>query len=305
MSLSRRGFLHRAAAAVAAAGLAEAAGAFPLGLVPGLQLWTVGKELEANEDQTLREIARIGYRELELFELPKAPREFRKKCDGLGLRIVGGHFYLNALRRHATIDGAHELGLKYLIVVFPTLRAWADKDISRMSVRELTPAYEKISLADYQWNAEQFNEIGVKVKREGLQLGYHNHAIDFKRLDGTTGLDTLIGATSPGQVVFEMDCGHVIHAGFDPIAYLEKYPARIELLHLKDLKRGYQVSASLDTEERDTNAELGSGVIDWHRLFAVAGRGSVRHYFVEHEGEMDRSHLEAIKVSYDYLRQFS
>ena len=96
-----------------------------------------------------------------------------------------------------------------------------------------------------------------------------------------------------------------LHTITNPIDYLQKYPARIELLHLKDLKKGYHISSSLDTEEQDTNAELGAGVIDWRRLFAVARHGAVKHCFVEHEGEMDRPHLEAIKVSYDYLRQFS
>src|ERR1035438_828628 len=48
----------------------------------------------------------------------------------------------------------------------------------------------------------------------GLQLGYHNHAIDLKKLEGgVMGLDTLIQGTDPNLVVFEMDCGHVIHAG--------------------------------------------------------------------------------------------
>jgi len=99
-----------------------------------------------------------------------------------------------------------------------------------------------------------------------------------------------------------MDCGHVIHAGYDPIAYLNKYPMRIELLHIKDLVPGYHVSTTLDTEDKDTNAEIGSGSIDWKKLFATAGRyGHVKHYFVEHEGKMAHPPLEALRISYDYL----
>jgi sugar phosphate isomerase/epimerase len=285
------------------AGFNQRACAFPLGLAPGVQLWSVGAELERDEDATLRELARIGYRELELFELPKSPAVFKKKCDDLGLKLVSGHFYLDSLRRRATIDSALELGLNYMIVVFPTLRVWSAKDISAMSVRELTPAYEKISLADYRWNAEQFNEIGAGLKRDGLQLGYHNHAIDLKPLGETTGFDALILATDPGLVVFEMDCGHVIHAGADPIAYLKKYRTRTQLLHLKDLKPGFGISSSIDTEEKDTNAEIGRGAIDWPGLFEVARNAGIKHYFVEHEGPMDHPHLQALQISYQYLQQ--
>jgi sugar phosphate isomerase/epimerase len=309
MSISRRHFMQRSAAAAlsatAWASLSRRAAAFPLGLAPGVQLWSVGDELEQDEDGTLRALAKIGFKEVELFELPKSPVAFRKNFDNLGLKIVGGHFYLDSLRRQETLDSAHVLGLHYLIVVFPTLRVWADKDISNMTVKELNPAYEKITLEDYRWNAEQLNKLGVTVKRSGLQLGYHNHAIDLKPLGNIRGLDVLIDATDPHLVVFEMDCGHVIHAGQDPIAYLKKYGSRIQLLHLKDLKAGYGVSSSIDTEEKDTNAELGLGVIDWQGVFNAAKPAGVKHYFIEHEGKMDHSHLEALQISYRYLERLT
>jgi sugar phosphate isomerase/epimerase len=241
---------------------------------------------------------------VELFELPPSPPEFRKKCDDLGLKCVSGHFYLDSLSNRKTIDAAKVLGLQYMIVVFPTLRSLAGQDISNRSVDELNPLYEQISLDDYKWNAEQFNEYGELLKADGLQLGYHNHAVDLKQFGSVTGFESLIAATDPNRVVFEMDCGHVIHAGHDPITYLRQYPARIQLLHLKDLKPGYSISTSLDTEEKDTNAEIGSGVIDWKRLFDVAKWGNVKHCFVEHEGQMDHSPLEAIAISYKYLQQF-
>ncbi|HJQ19437.1 MAG TPA: hypothetical protein VJ867_03740, partial [Gemmatimonadaceae bacterium] len=169
--------------------------AYPLGLKPGVQLWSVGEELSRDTAATLRQLARIGFRELEIFELPKSPRDFRRQCDDLGLSLVSGHFYLQSLADHKTIEAAQLLGLEYIIVVFPTLVSMKDRDISNASVRELTPLYERITLDDYRWNAEQFNRIGEQLAREGLQLGYHNHAIDLKPLDGTTGFDELIART--------------------------------------------------------------------------------------------------------------
>jgi sugar phosphate isomerase/epimerase len=301
MTISRRQFISAIAVGGLAARFSRRALAFPLGLPPGLQLWTVKDELRTDTPGTLRQLSRMGIRELELFELPPAPRELRKQCDDLGLSMVGGHFYLQSLASAKTLDSAHELGLKYIIVVFPTLRSLKDRDISGMSVKELMPLYEKITLDDYRWNAAQFNAYGERLRGEGFQLGYHNHAVDLKRLDGRIALDLLIDETNPELVVFELDTGHVIHAGRDPIQYLRKYPTRIQLLHLKDLEPGFRVSRRIDTEDMDTNAELGSGVIDWRALFAVAARGHIAHWFIEHEGAMKDPPMTAVAHSLRYL----
>jgi sugar phosphate isomerase/epimerase len=304
MRSSRRSFVRHAAAATIAlsAGLAPRARAYPLGLDPGLQLWSVKDALEADQAGTLRKIGAMGYREVELYQLPASVATFKQQCADSGLAIVGGHFYLQSLKDNRTIDAALQLGMSYVIVVFPTLQSIRDKDISDMSVRDLNPLYEKITADDYKWNADQFNHYGAQVKQSGLQLGYHTHAVDLKRFGQRSAFEILIESTDPGLVVFEMDCGHVIHAGADPMAYLRKYPTRIQLLHLKDLKAGYGISASIDTEEKDTNAELGAGVIDWKTLFQVAAKGSIKHYFIEHEGEMAHPPLASAANSLAYLK---
>ena len=300
---SRRRFIHSAAASAAwlstsASGLR----ANPLGLPIGLQLWTVREELQKNFDATLHKIAQIGYREVELFELPAASKQYRRnRFSDAGLSCISGHFYLDEFKHQRTIDAAKELGLEYMIVVFPTLRSLIASEVSKMKFEDLVPLYEKITLDDYKWNAEQFNRLGETLKKSGLQLGYHNHAVDLKRFGNVIALDTLIESTDPRFVTFEMDCGHVVHAGHDPVAYLKKYPTRIGLLHLKDLKPGFEPSTSLDTELKGTNTELGAGGIDWKQLFSAAKQGNVKHYFVEHEGKMDHPSLEAITLSYDYL----
>ena len=305
MNISRRSFVCRAALASSVAWLGRGGRllrANPLGLAPGVQLWTVREEMKEDLDGTLRQVAAIGYREVELFETPKAPREFRKKVEDAGLTCVSGHFELRDLKDPATIAAAQELGLKYMILVFPSLRSQPGLNLATTEFKDLVPLYEKISLSDYQWNAEQLNQCAANLKRHGIRSGYHNHAIDFKRFGNTLGFDALIQNTDPKLVCFEMDCGHVIHAGHDPIAYLKKYPTRIELLHIKDLVPGFQISTTLDTEDKDTNAEIGAGSIDWKELFETAKHGNVKHYFVEHEGKMAHPPLEALRISYNYLQ---
>jgi len=306
MRISRRNYLRCAILAGGAAWLGRSSRLFealPLGLPAGVQLWSVREQLKTDPDGTLRKLAEIGYREVELFETPESPREFRKMVEDAGLKCVSGHFELKDMKDPATIAAANELGLSYMILVFPALPSLENKSVDA-NFEQFVPLYEKISLSDYQWNAEQLNRCAENLKRHGIRAGYHNHAIDFKDLGGARGFDTLIRNTDPNLVCFEMDCGHVIHAGYDPIAYLNEYPTRIELLHVKDLVPGYRVSTTLDTEDKDTNAEIGSGSIDWKKLFATAARyGHVRHYFVEHEGKMAHPPLEAVQISYNYLQK--
>jgi sugar phosphate isomerase/epimerase len=311
VTASRRAFLQSFGKGVLSAGLLSRTAkplraAFPLGLPPGLQLWSIREDLARNEDATLRKIAEIGYRELEHYKMPQSPAEFRRKCEDAGLNLVSAHFDMPLAQfgSQKTIDGAKEMGLQYMIVVFPMLRALSGPNVPRMSFSELNVLYEKISPDDYKWNAEQFNLIGERVKKAGMQLGYHNHAIDLKKLKGgVVGLDALIQATDPDLVVFEMDCAHVIHAGADPISYLRKYPGRIGMIHVKDLKAGYSISTTLDTEDKDTDAEIGAGVIDWRRLFGVVKPNDLKHWFVEHEGKMDHPPMESIAISYHYLKR--
>src|SRR5262245_40965251 len=97
MRVSRREFVAIVGAASIGAMLPIRLRPYPLGLQPGVQLWSVGRNLYADEAGTLRELSRIGFRELELFELPRSPREFKRRCDDLGLSLVSGHFYLQSL----------------------------------------------------------------------------------------------------------------------------------------------------------------------------------------------------------------
>lgn len=238
--------------------------------------------------------------------MPGSPAEFRRKCEAHGLKLVSSHFDMppEQFGSQKTIDGAKQMGLQYMIVVFPTLRSLSGKDTSHLTFRELSKIYETISLSDYKWNADELNRLGERVKRAGMQLGYHNHAIDLKKLQGgVAGFDALIQGTDPNLVVFEMDCAHVIHAGADPIAYLRKYPDRIRMIHVKDLVAGYSISTTLDTEDKDTDAAIGAGVIDWRKLFGAIKPGSLKHWFVEHEGKMAHTHMESIAMSYNYLEQ--
>ena len=301
MTTTRRDFLKLAgAASVATFGLRDAlqVAAYPLGLPLGLQLYSLRELLPKDFDGTLKAIAAAGYTEVEAagYYAMSAP-EFKQSMDGAGLRCVSGHYPLDMLqpRLETILEYAKEVGLQYVVCSSPSL-----KDPSRVNLSTKNPGYHEawvqaFTLDDWKWNAEQYNQIGKRVKAEGMKFGYHNHTTEFRKLKNIVPYDVLIQQTDPELVTFEMDCGWVVVAGYSPAEYLTKYPTRISMLHVKDfdLKKG---------TEHLQSTELGRGTLDYRPIFEAAKKGGhLTHCFVEQE-EFDMPPLEAIKVDAEYMR---
>ena len=297
---SRRQFLKIAGAAslAAAAGLRPSfLGAYPLGLPLGLQLYSLRELLPKDFDGTLKGIAAAGYTEVEAAGFyAMTAQDFKQSMTAAGLNCVSAHYPLNLLQPQldSILEYAKELGLQYVVCSSPSL-----KDPSRLKVSSKDPGYHEawvqaFTMDDWKWNAEQFNQIGSRVKSQGMHFGYHNHTTEFRKLGKVVPYDELIRLTDPELVTFEMDCGWVAVAGYSPAEYLTKYPTRISMLHVKefDLKIG---------TEHPQSTELGRGTIDYRPILEAAKKGGhLTHYFVEQE-EFDMPPLEAIKVDAEYL----
>jgi len=297
---SRRDFMKLAgAAAVTAIAFHDAIplAAYPLGLPLGLQLYSLRELLPKDFDGTLKAIAAAGYTEVEAAGFyAMSAQDFKQSMDTAGLRCVSAHYPLSMLQPQleSVLAYAKELGLQYVVCSSPSLQ-----DPARVKLSPKDPGYHEawvnaFTLNDWKWNAEQFNQIGSKVKAYGMHFGYHNHTTEFRKLGKVVPYDELIRLTDPDLVTFEMDCGWVAVAGYSPVEYLTKYPTRISMLHVKDfdLKTG---------TEHLQSTELGHGTIDYRPIFEAAKKVHLTHYFVEQE-EFDMPPLEAIKLDADYMR---
>ena len=150
----------------------------------------------------------------------------------------------------------------------------------------------------------KLNKIGEQVKKAGLQLSYHNHNFEFQKFQGgVTGYDEFLRLTDPDLVKLEMDCGWVTVAGYDPVEYLQKFPERYKLLHIKDFKKGYKATQTIGEtgEGAPVSTELGRGSIDYGRILAAAKH--VEHIFVKQEPPFHEvPAMEAAKIDYEYLQ---
>ncbi len=274
MNTTRRQFLGAAPAALAAA---QALHADPLGMPIGCQVYPVRDALAKDFEGTLRELAAIGYRTIEMCSPPSyaefrplaglSAAQMRHTIEGAGLRCESCHYNFRELKENLDerMAFAQELGLKQLVLSSFGLPADA-------------------TLAEYKQAATELNRIGERTQKAGFQLGYHNHNNEFKELEGVLIYDELMRQFDAKLVKMQFQVA-VIGLGFEAATYLKKYPGRFLSLHLADYS----------TADK-TAVPVGSGVVDWKKLFAAAKTGGVKNYFVE----MD---LKAMKASYTYLHK--
>jgi sugar phosphate isomerase/epimerase len=303
--LSRRAFLERGSLALAAMSLHAArtegqTGTVtgPLGRPIGLQLYTVREAVAKDLAGTLKAIADIGYREVELAGIPaKSATELRALLNDCGLTAPSMHASMADLQQglQERIDYAKALGTEYLVCAFPWTADARFRTIPNQAVMSIASG---ITLDDWKWNAEQLNKIGAAAKQAGLRCGYHNHNMEFRSYGDVVAYDELLRLTDPSLVTMEMDLAWVVTAGADPMKYLKKHADRISLLHVKEVRKDLRVMA--DRLQSQTT-EVGSGRIDWKRLFKAMDAQRIRHYFVEQEN-FERLPLEAVKISFEYLK---
>jgi sugar phosphate isomerase/epimerase len=308
---SRRTFVKAASSSLAGYLFAgRAAMATPLNLPIGLQLYTVGKEMDQDPAGTLRAVAAAGYKQVELSPLDKTPaKELKKALDDAGLQNPSGHYLLPDLLSNLQqkIDFAHLLGQEFMVLAAP----WV-ADPSRFKLAPNAGQMELFSaiisgltLDDWKWNAEQCNELGEQIKKAGMQLAYHTHNFEWKSYGHTTAYEEFARLTDPQLVRLELDCGWVVVAGLDPAKVLAQYANRCSLLHVKDFKAGFTPRTTImeDDAKAPVPTELGRGEIKYEPVFAAAKKARIRAIFVEQEAPFaDMPPLEAIKVDYEYMK---
>ncbi|MGH9395543.1 MAG: TIM barrel protein [Terriglobia bacterium] len=285
---TRRDFLRTAFAGLAtgvAASKALGAGRLAWPGPIGLQVYTVRDLYAKNPLQTLKEVAAAGYKTVELaaFLPPHLPPATTKSyLRQAGLKAIGAHFPLpkTADDWKPFVEQAHALGLLYTG----------------------TSMTNHLTADGWKQLAALFNECGKLSRPAGIQFCYHNHIREFEPLGDTNGYNILLTECDPALVNMEMDIFWITYSQQDPLTYFRRFPGRFPLLHIKDMKKGITVNPR-EFPGRGVNpfAPVGQGRIDWRRIFAHVHQAGTKYIFVEQD-RCDGSPLDAIKESYQYLR---
>jgi sugar phosphate isomerase/epimerase len=253
----------------------------------GLQLYTVRDLMKADFDGTIAKVAAIGYKEVEFAGyFGRTGQQVRAACDKNGLEPISTHVQYDELddKFPSVIETSKTIGLKYIVC------PWIPEDLRK-------------SPDIWKQAAAKFNRCGEQSKKAGLQFAYHNHWFEFLPVDGKLPYDALLKECDGNLVKMEMDLCWITAAGGDPLKYFNLYPGRFPLVHVKDLKKLPVITAGGSQNFGDTVdlTSVGSGIIDWKRIFAQSEKAGIKHYIVEHD--KPEVPFDSITKSYEYLNK--
>jgi sugar phosphate isomerase/epimerase len=229
----------------------------------GFQSWTVRDVLSKDFAGTLKMMKDQGYQLIEMCS-PKGyeqigfgplvkmkTSDMHKIIADAGLSCPSCHFGFGELKDNLDerIEFAKELGLTQMICS----TFWLPKTAT---------------LKDYLDAADKLNLAAEKIKKAGMQAGFHNHEFEFATLDGQLIYDALMDRFDHGLVKMQFQT-EVINLGYKASTYFTKYPGRFISAHLSDW--------TADKKEMP----VGKGIIDWKEFFAAAKTGGVKNFFVE------------------------
>jgi sugar phosphate isomerase/epimerase len=229
----------------------------------GLQLYTLRDTIVQDPKGVLEKVASFGYKELETFGYADGKifgmdfTEFCKFCKGLGMDVTSGHYGLDKIKGDTwqkAVDDAKKNGQKYMVVPY-------------------IAEPQRKTIDDYKKICADLNAAGEVCNKNGIRFGYHNHAFEFAQLDGQVPYDLMLKELDHKKVGMEMDIFWVVNAGQNPIAYFKQYPGRFEQWHVKDMNK----------DDRNKNADVGTGSIDYKTIFASAKQSGMKHWYVEQE----------------------
>lgn len=278
----------------------------------GVNLFSIPKVVEKDFAGTMKSLAEIGYKEIEFygpysFSDPEdqarwnsiAPalgfsgsgfyglntQQVKKILDDNGLSAPSMHTGLTSL--HKAMDGlaeaANVLGTKYVV---------------------LPSAATQTNLDGYKAQADEFNKIGEEAVKRGIRFAYHNHGNGLKAIDGTIPFELLMEKTDQKLVFFQMDIYWMTAGDVDVSAYLDKYPGRFRLMHIKDMAKNVRFSGDGGDPQQWMElfphlANAGSGVLDLKTILTHARKSGVEHFIVERD--LAPNTTDDLKQSYSYL----
>lgn len=247
------------------------------------QLYTVRDHLKTPRDiaSSLKEVRRIGYEAVEASGLgPIENDELRRMLDGEGLVCASTHETPSEV-----IVEKPEAVAERLAALGCTMTAFPHPGKHPLS-----------TLAEVEQLARKLDRAGEVLRSHGLVLGYHNHNLEFARIQGRTILDWLFERTKPQNLVSEMDTYWVQAGGGDPVAWIRKLSGRLPSIHLKDY--GYEIGKGVVFEE------IGSGNLDWKAIIPEAQKAGCRWFIVEQDAHFAKDDpFLSLQMSFEYLAQ--
>ena len=245
----------------------------------GAQLYTVRDHLQDASAfaRTIDRLKAIGYSAVELIPSNTvSDEEIAKICGEAGVSVAAAHVPGKVLveRPEAIVEKMGIVRSKIAVYPYP-----AGIDLSsRSEVEQL---------------AHQLEHSAGVLRTAGLTLAYHNHAMEFSRLDKEIVYDA-IRRIAPG-LSFELDAYWAQYAGMSPERWIRELDSKLVSLHLKDF------GVASKHGEPPFMAEVGYGNLDFRILVPEAERAGCLWFIVEQD-ITPGDPFDSLERSFRYVR---
>lgn len=272
----------------------------------GVQMMMLkAKVAEAGPYDTLRRLSDIGFRAVEISQIPMSPEnvaQMDRTRGDLGIDFGSLSATLDA------IGGANDsLTSDFDKVVADATRLGAGHiRIGMMpfwAMESLEALLEFCQLAD---------KTALRLADEGIALSYHNHHYEFAKAGGQHLLD-IISQEAP-NLRLQIDVHWVQRGGRDPVRTLAKYAGRVDLVHLKDYRIGLPDASAFEALHQGDDAtfraalaevvqfgEVGEGTLDWPEIIDQSVESGAQYLFIEQDQHYGRDPFDCLLTSYDNL----
>ncbi|MFN6016818.1 MAG: sugar phosphate isomerase/epimerase family protein [Verrucomicrobiota bacterium] len=244
-----------------------------------VQLYTLRDFTETPDDfvATIKRVRDIGYHAVELAGTAGLdPADAAKIVRDAGLQICSSHESTEMIlnQPQQVVDRLGEFGITYAVYAYPA-------------------GVEMSDVAQVEKMIAGLDDAGAVLRRAGMTLCYHNHALEFFQRNGRTVLDEIFARTSPEHLQAELDTHWVQAGGGDPSESCRRLAGRLPLLHVKD----FTVTAQGERQF----AEVGHGNMNIPQILASAEAAGCKWFIVEQD-TCPSDPFECIARSFDYLK---
>ena len=152
--------------------------------------------------------------------------------------------------------------------------------------------------------AKRLNEAGKCLAEQGIQLLYHNHNCELRKVTPQKrAYDILMEETEPEYVNFEFDSYWFTEGGADAKLWMRRLGNRMKLWHIND--RGTRMTGPAMTPILKTDSmELGTGNMDLEGLTEIAKENGVDAVILEsHRNWIENSPVKSLQLSAQWLNQ--
>ncbi len=242
------------------------------------QLYSIRDFIQTPQDiaTSMKKIRAIGYQAVQVSGMGTIEEsELMHILNSEGLTCCATHEATKLIveEPQRVVERLHRLNCKYTAVPSPGQ--------FELKTREQVLEYSK-----------RMDDAGKVLYEAGQVLTYHNHHMEFRRLEGELILDTVYAQTDVRYLQGEIDTYWVQYGGGDVVGWCEKLKGRLPLLHLKD----YRIT---DDNEPDF-AEVGQGNLNWGEIISAAEQSGCEWFIVEQD-TTPGDPFDSLKISFDYL----